>query len=188
MSVVNDFDAQWATLPARTRLLVLLAAAVVGFVAAYHLAIAPLTRSTRALEARHAENSRKLARIEGESTRPQPPSAFAGKRLGELSAARVVEALTQAAHQSGIQRITFKTGPPAAVTAAAGEEVPQENVARMPVKVEIEAQGGDFAAYLDNLGKLPIPIAVETFEMKVDEALDPALRIRMELEVYGKPS
>ncbi|MDP3937642.1 MAG: type II secretion system protein GspM [Deltaproteobacteria bacterium] len=188
MSIVTSYLARWELLPPRTRLLLAAAAAVIAFVFTYHTAVGPLAEATSRDQTRHEANLRKLAAVEGASSRSLAPSAFAGKTLAGLSAARVVEALTQAAHQNGIQRITFKTGAIAPASQPSADPAPPVNVVRMPVSVEIEAQGGDFANYLDALAKLPIPLSIESFEMKVDKALDPALRIRMELEAYGKPA
>jgi hypothetical protein len=194
MSAVQTFQESWEAFPARTRNLLAAAIAVLAFVIVYHIAIVPLSRSTGTLRARQAENVRKLALIKDRSGSHPIPAALAGKTLGLLSAARVVEALTQAAHANGIQRINFKTGPTSPVAAPAdapapGEfAAPRENASRMPVTVEIEAQGGDFAAYLDGLAALPMPLSIESFDMKVDKALAPTLRIRMEMEVYGSPA
>lgn len=181
MSNLMTMGSRWAALSARTRALLAAAAAVLAFTLAYHAAIAPLAARTKAERAVLAQNARKLAAAEAEAAKAPGRSAFAGKRLGPLSAARVVEALTEAAHRSGIRRVTFKTG----ATAPVDGSPDGPRAARMPVSVEIEAQGGEFANYLENLGNLPIPLAIETFEMSTDDALAPALRIRLALEVYG---
>ncbi|MFQ5467661.1 MAG: hypothetical protein ACE5DS_05935 [Kiloniellaceae bacterium] len=174
----------WEQLPARTRVLAIIAAAAIALAFAYNAAIAPLRKEIRTGLDRIAEIDGRLGRPAAPGPEPGELHPFAHKRLEPLSGAAVVDVLTETAHANAIRRIRFKTEalqpvPGGGGGAAAG------SLQRMPVRVDLETEGSTFAAYLDSLKTLRFPLSVERFEMRPNPKPGSAFLIRLDLEVYG---
>jgi type II secretory pathway component PulM len=176
----------WKSFPPRTRVLLGAAALLLPLVATTHAAIRPLLRSIRASEAQIQVNERLLSSIESGSQGVAVPPGLAEKELRPLSAASIVEALTETAHANAIRRITFKTGAVETMKRPPQDPMKEARLQRMPVSVNLETGPGAFVAYLEDLNALSFPLSVERFEMKRNREAGSALLIRLEIEVYGE--
>ena len=178
---------RWNVLPSRTRVLTLLATAVVLLAVAYNAGIHPLSRSIAQRREAIESNAAVLASLSPEKGAAGPSASLAEKRLAPLSAAPIVRDMTRAAHESSIGRISFRTGN---VQAAGTSRLPAAGPAlmRLPVAVELETSAGAFAGYLERLRALSFPLSVLSFDMKRAPNGKDALRIRVELEVFGLAS
>jgi type II secretory pathway component PulM len=176
----------WKSLPPRSRVLLVAAAIILPLVATYHAAVRPLLRSINARNARIEANARVLQFAMDFPKGEGVPRALAGKTLEPLSAASIVDALTETAHANAIRRIAFKTGAVEGIKASASVPATAKRLQRMPVSVKLETSPGAFVAYLDGLNTLSFPLSVEEFEMKRNRQAGAALVIRLELEVYGE--
>lgn len=176
----------WKALPARTRLLGAVAAVAVSFALIYHLAISPLRSATANGRGRIAEIDRRLAALNSMTDSAGVSHPMAYKRLGPLSAAPIVEALTDIAHANDIRKIRFKTDPVKAVKQGRPEEGGGSALARMPVRVDLETEAINFAAYLDSLAALEFPLLIDHFEMRPNPEPGGAFHIRLDLDVYGR--
>ena len=176
----------WKALPARTRFLGTVAAVAVSFAFVYHAAISPLRRAISEDKIRISRIDSRLAALDSmtDSTGVSHPMAY--KRLGPLSAAPVVEALTNLAHANNIRKIRFKTDPVKPVKEGLTGEGGGSTLVRMPVRVDLETEADIFAANLDSLAAVEIPLLVEHFEMRPNPKPGGAFHIRLDLDVYGR--
>jgi len=178
---------RWNALPSRTRVLTLVAAGAIGVALAYNAGIHPLLRSIAERRAAIQTDKTILASLSPERGAANSGTSLAEKALAPLSAAPIVLDLTRAAHESSIGRVSFRTG----VVQPAGAS-PRPGAApalmRLPVTVDLETSAGAFAAYLERLRTLAFPLSVLSFDMKRAPNGKEALRIRVELEVFGLAS
>ncbi|OGP81573.1 MAG: hypothetical protein A2Y95_11705 [Deltaproteobacteria bacterium RBG_13_65_10] len=175
---------RWNVLPSRTRVLTLLATAVVLLAVVYNAGIHPLLRSIAERRAAIQTDKTILASLSPERGAANPGTSLAEKALAPLSAAPIVLDLTRAAHESSIARVSFRTGN---VQAAGTSRLPAAGPAlmRLPVTVDLETSAGAFAGYLERLRALSFPLSVLAFDMKRAPTATNSLRIRLELEVFG---
>ena len=171
----------FSSLTPRARILVATALVVVSL-AVITRAVRPVSASIAKKRQVVAANERilaSLARREGPgSTRPALPP------LAPLSAAPIVQELTELAHAVAIRRVNFVTGEAKALDArAAGASGTRVGV--LPLRVDLETSAGTFAAYLDALSGLAFPVRVERFEMRRQNRPGAAVAVRLELLVYG---